>query len=352
VIEAVTDKTILDRIREAEAEYQSEVLNRYTAINDAETFSTHKIEEIRAAVTNMPPPDVAGVHSLAAAGSLARKEASGASDLDLIVVLKGEREGLTAPDAEKLLEWRRELSRTVSLESHNPRGVFAKPVGLQKVLSSAGSEAEAYSDVAVRILLLLESDWVLNEAEHNALVEDIVKQYAADIIADPRKNLVFLLNDVIRYFRTICVNYQYNKSETEDGKWPIRNIKLRHSRVLMYFSMVSAIGLLSKERGENKVKALRSLIMLPPLRRLFACYRVAGDTSFYKVAGLYDVFLGLLANPDTREALKGLEYQERYDSRVFSQLKATSDSFCSELLRFYEARRAEWDDRFFEYMIV
>lgn len=340
---------ILSEIAEAESLYAEAVTGRYTAIRTGEQYSTAKIDEIRAYVSQNPPPSDADIHFLAAAGSLARKEASKVSDVDLIVVTNDE---LTESAQDSLDRWRRDLCSALNLEQHNPRGVFARPVQLSKVLASAGSEKEDYSNVSIRVLLLLESDWILNQDNHSNAVDAIIDEYSSDIKGDPRKNFVFLLNDVIRYFRTICVNYQYTKSETDDGKWPIRNIKLRHSRVLMYFSMVSAIGVLSRVHTPQKIEALKQLTALPPLKRLFVCYRLAGDPSYYKVAGLYDVFLDVLSAKNSRDELKGLEHIDRYDSRVFAHLKATSDALCSELLRFYEARRDDWDDRFFEYMIV
>lgn len=345
----MTESAIVSRILEAKDAFDELVLGRYGAIKRAEEFSAKKIDEIRSQVLVAPPPLDTGIHLLAVAGSLARKEASEASDLDLIVVTADKTNDTAHAVIEK---WRSELCETLALEKHNPRGVFAAPLPLAKIQGSAGSENEPYARAAIRVLTLLESDWIFNQDSHSTLVDKIVDEYSYDVKSDPRKNFVFLMNDVIRYFRTVCVNYQYTKSETEDGKWPIRNIKLRHSRVLMYFSMIAAIGLLSRDHSEQKIYALRNLIELPPLKRLFVCYSLSNDMSFYKVAGLYDVFLDMLSDSGSRTELKGLEYTDRYRSRVFSHLKATSDALCSELLRFYEARRNSWDDRFFEYMLV
>ena len=75
---------------------------------------------------------------------------------------------------------------------------------------------------------------------------------------DPRKNYVFLLNDLIRYFRTICVNYPYTK-EPEEEQWPIRNIKLRHSRLMMYASLVAMLGVLSTYREKTRTNDCASL---------------------------------------------------------------------------------------------
>lgn len=346
----MTTSTIVSRILDAEEGYDASVLSRYNAIRRAEEFSEAKLGEIRSWVLQAPPPEEVSVHLLAAAGSLARKEASPASDLDLIIVT--EKDLVEEGPRESLKEWRANLCKSLGLDSHNPRGVFAHPLSLEEIRAGAGSEKEPYAKASIRILTLLESDWISAQDNYSAALTHIIGEYSADVEKDPRKNFVFLMNDVIRYFRTVCVNYQHTKSETEDGKWPVRNIKLRHSRVLMYFSMIATIGLLSREHSDQKIHALKSMIELPPLRRLFVCYQISGDMSFYKIAGLYDVFLDVLSEKESRDELKGLEYDDRYDSRIFAHLKATSDALCSELLRFYEARRPDWDNRFFEYMLV
>ena len=47
-----------------------------------------------------------------------------------------------------------------------------------------------------------------------------------------------------------------------------------------------------------------------------------------------------------------LEPGRRYESVVFSQMKANSDAFASEVMRFLNARRGVWSDRFFEYLVL
>ncbi|MDE7539854.1 hypothetical protein [Gluconobacter sphaericus] len=328
--------------------FKEQVIDRHQALKAARDYSDRRISDIRQVIKNASHSDNLGIHSLAVAGSLARREASEVSDLDLIITTISSK---PSPDTD-ILVWRDELCDKLKIEKPNPVGVFATPICQTLIESISGGADEHYSSVAKRVLFLLESEWLFNETNYNALLNKIVDAYAIDVTADPRKNFVFLLNDVVRFFRALCVNYQHTKSETSDGKWPLRNVKLRHSRVLMYFSMIAAIGSLSRERSPQKIDALKILVKIPPLERLFVAYQLADDGAFYKVAGFYDTFLALLSNSEVREELKGLDYDDRYKSRYFAQLKANSDALSSELLRFYEARRQVWDDRFFEYMIL
>lgn len=341
---------ILSDIDEIEKGYNRDVLQRHAALNRAHDHSIETLEMVRTRIRETPPGTE--VHTLAIAGSLARMEASDQSDLDLIMTLHPPSSDGTSHDHAPIMTWRDKLCEGLSLDKPNRTGVFHKPICRAHIETIAGRSGEPYEDVAKRILFLLESQWLFNQDNYDTLLGTVIDAYAEDVARDPRKNFVFLLNDVVRFFRSLCVNYQFNKADTEDGKWPIRNVKLRHSRVLMYFSMIAAIGALSREHTMQKIEALKELIRMEPLRRLYVAYGLARDPGFFKVAGTYNTFLHLLSQQEIREELAGLEYEGRYNSPAFAQMKANSDALSSELLRFYEARRREWDDRFFEYMII
>ena len=326
--------------------YDAEVLKRYPSLASAETFSQATIDKTRRAIVENPPPDA--VKILAAAGSMARLEASEQSDLDLIIVTSDEK----PVDEDELAAWRNRLCELLEIEKPNPNGVFVKSVPFSRIVGIAGYAEEHYSDVAKRVLAVLESEWLYGEEDYQQLLDDVLDCYGQDVKVAPHKVFLFLLNDVIRFFRALCVNYQHTKSETDDGKWPIRNLKLRHSRVLMYFSMVAAIGSLSPRDAVDKAETLRSLIAMPPLRRLHAAYALSDDDGFDRVAELYDCFLEKLSDKTIRDEMKGLEYENRYESELFNTLKANSDKLATELARFYEARRGEWNPKFFEYMVL
>ena len=326
--------------------YDAEVLSRYPAIAAAEAFSLETIRKTREAIeADHPPPTV---QILAAAGSMARLEASEQSDLDLIMITG---DGATV-DEPALSAWRDGLCDRLGIEKPNPKGVFIRSTPYRQVISIAGYAEEHYSDVAKRVLTVLESEWLYGEEDYQRLLDEVLDCYGKDVKAGPHKVFLFLLNDVIRFFRALCVNYQHTKSETDDGKWPIRNLKLRHSRVLMYFSMVAAIGSLSPREAPYKVETLRLLIAMPPLRRLHAAYLLSGDDGFDRVAELYNRFLERLSDKSNRDEIQGLEYENRYDSALFKELKDNSDELATELARFYELRRDRWNPRFFEYMVL
>jgi hypothetical protein len=82
------------------------------------------------------------------------------------------------------------------------------------------------------MLLLLEGEWLVNEAGFHSLRREILQRYIGDKMTDHQLSL-FLLNDVIRYYRTMAVDYEFKTNEGDKPKpWGIRNIKLVFSRKL------------------------------------------------------------------------------------------------------------------------
>ena len=321
-------------------------LGRYRNIKMNLEHSRTVVREIKSFLNSEIESKDYPATSVVACGSYARLDASNQSDLDLLIVNDGDESDISEI-AERLYTKMAELG----IPKPNPKGVFSDKVSWADVSGRIGSKEDSYDDLSRRLLLLLESRPVFGEEFFEKIVDELISKYSEYVITDPRKNFVFLLNDLIRYFRTICVNYQFT-TQTEWGKWPIRNVKLRHSRVLMYASLLTCIGTLSVYHQDDKPDLLREFVRMTPLERLKCCYEISGDTGFYKVAGYYDTFLGYMGSQERRDALKELEHSARYDSEEFSVLKANSDALSSEMLRFIWDRKGQWSDRFFEYLIL
>lgn len=300
------------------------------------------------------------IRTIAAAGSLGRMEAcQGISDGDLIIVLSDDIP-CDGQVAEKLYQdvWQaiQPICSQEKIEKPKPEGLFGQATTCQQLLKEMGNANESLNIFGRRLLLLLETQPIYNKEEYDTLISQVLDTYASGYVgSDARKEWTLLINDLIRYFRSLAVNYQWDFERAKD-KWLIRNIKLRHSRTLMYSGLLFLLGEASKER-EDKVVWLKDKLKMTPLERLDWVYYSNSDWSFFRIAGCYNTFLHSLNQTELRRKLNigpqenPSEYRNRYEIPEFSALKANSDGLSAELLRFVMSRRNIWTERFFEYLI-
>jgi hypothetical protein len=341
-------------------------VQKYPALRDGLLFSDAMLSAFRSALNAEFGEPAADAPFVAVSGSIARREASPSSDIDYMVVFPGAFEG----DRHAFLGRVRDVLHAAtshlsnqSLARPNPKGVFGAAVEGDTLVAQIGSREEDYDNISRRLLLLLESQTLWNDVYFDSLREKLVQVYALDVKDDSSKHFVLLINDLIRYFRTICVNY-HNVMANERGKWPLRNVKLRHSRVLMYTSLLYCLGELSKYEHAryaggysesprtSKAALLQQYVAMTPLQRLISLYSTNRDDNVFRLLSLYNNFLAAMSDPVKRDELMNLDYDKRYESPVFAALKANSDAFAAEILRFLYARRGSWSDRFFEYLIL
>ena len=338
-------------------------LSRYANLSKGWEYSKGEIKRIKEHLATTKLPE--GVRTLAVAGSLGRMEASESSDCDLVVVLddallKEEYPDQSMEDAAKkvaqgLYDQVWDALVPLKLERPKPTGTFSTPTSESQLSGkkNLGNSREGMGLMAKRQLLLLETQPVYRSDQYDKLVRAVLDCYAEKYVApDSRKEWGFLINDLVRYFRSICVNYQWDFNN-EHGKWPLRNVKLRHSRLVMYGGLLFLLGECSKERTD-KYGWLLSRLKLTPLERIAHVYQGNGDTSFFRIAGFYDTFLGMLSRKEIRAELNGVDdesYPNRYTMAAYAALKANSDGLIAELLRFVFDRRGAWTERFFEYLI-
>jgi hypothetical protein len=204
-----------------------------------------------------------------------------------------------------------------------------------------------------RFQLLLDTRPVFGTGAYHRLVRVVLDRYAAGFVADdPHKEWVYLLNDLVRYFRSLCLECQWDFSTGNEG-WYIRNAKLRHSRVVMYAGLLFLLGACSQERRDKVGWLLRHLDKTP-LERLEWVYEHHGDPHFPRIATAYDRFLACLEVPANRAALIAAAPPVPPVPEVpplYAELHAGSRQLLAELLRFVLARRGEWSEGFFEYLL-
>ncbi len=184
-----------------------------------------------------------------------------------------------------------------------------------------------------RMLYLLEGEWLTNEREFKSIRTDIIKKYVKNI-DDDRQIALFLLNDIIRYWRTITVDYTAKTTGPNPKPWATRNIKLVFARKLLYASGLFAVALTADRTQSDKQKILIKMFEMPAFDRIaFVC----GEQSAQRLKELYDVFLKKMADADMRSHLENLEWKDKKDDAKFRYLKNESHYFGRELMGLFES---------------
>ncbi|WP_200340079.1 nucleotidyltransferase domain-containing protein [Rhodovibrio sodomensis] len=206
-----------------------------------------------------------------ATGSYGRLEATNESDLDLFIVGLPSFEGQDSDNSSGGREPQRYLNRldeivvkadlieaikSLGLPDFDGDGEYLLHYTGSKLIKNLGTpEDDVQNTLTARLLLLLESQPLVGQDVYQTVVDDVVAKYWRDY-EDHRDEFVptFLVNDVMRLWRTFCVNYEARtKTEPEKQKVKrrVKNYKLKHNRMLTCFSAI--LSLLVKYRGEGTV---------------------------------------------------------------------------------------------------
>jgi hypothetical protein len=295
---------------------------------------------------NTKLPELGGgkAYSVATAGSFGRMEASAQSDLDFMVITDSP---LDETLCHQIIETAFDAAKELGISLPNPEGVFAMATPYEELIEKAGAKEDTLDSLAQRMLLLMEAKPVYNEAVFRNAIDLILRKYLAYLLGHPHRDAVFLLNDIIRYFRSICVNYQFNFWR-EGEKWAVRNAKLHHSRVIMYTGLLFTV--LNASIHQDKPAYIRGMVDKTPLERIVAVYLDANDRGYERLLSAYDVFLLRMQDEQAREDLQ-VEYNDRYTSTAYRQMRISADVIASELTRFVFAQRDRWTQRMFEYLL-
>ena len=200
------------------------------------------------------------------------------------------------------------------------KGVFSEPLPVDDILEIGGQD-DTNETLTRRMLLLLEGEWVFNEPVFHDVRNRLLQRYLHDEPGED-KICMFLLNDIIRYWRTICIDVEH---KTYDGNKAreIRLVKLRFSRMLLYASGVFAIGEGHGLSIGDKAESLHDLFGRYPIDRIAS---VVGEG----VTPVLERYAGFLRALDTPEIRHSLENDGR-SSQAFEVLAECAGQFRDDL---------------------
>ena len=281
--------------------------------------SEEGLEKIRAAATEMFGGDdrfVIGVN-----GSYARREVTAGSDVDIfILTLDDDPTKLKAGQ----VRFREYLRDQLGLKLPADDGVFENPLAINAVSNRIGGREDTNDNITRRMLLLLEGEWIFNERLFIETRRKLLSRYLHDNLVE-EKICMFLLNDIIRYWRTICVDYEY-KVEWDNKPKAIRLIKLRFSRMMLYVAGIFAVGETFGKSAGKKLEVLTKYFAIPPLQRFNLIVGEEGAPALE----LYASFLSALDDNAIRATLEGND-DEALSSPEFINLSKNARAFKKHL---------------------
>ena len=266
------------------------------------------LAELRAAQSFERDPDAAVV----LLGSWGRRERTTRSDDDFLVLVDGDERPDVRPDPDEL--------GALLDTAPGRQGTFGGVAFCGNLAGRIGLDKDDNRNVTQRMLLVLESVAVAGEEAHRRCWERVLDGYLADSVRD-RHPPRFFLNDLIRYWRTICVDF-VGKERDEPEKWGLRTAKLRTARKLLFASGLLP-ALLCGELDRSRIRDfLVEQFSAPAADRVAWAFLHAGaNDAGLRTLRAYDRWLGILDDEEARDHLAGLTRDDAAASATFQEVR-------------------------------
>jgi predicted nucleotidyltransferase len=236
--------------------------------------TSQRLETLRNALADATAR-VEGKACVYATGSFARGEASQFSDLDLFIVGGGSKEerSLRRLDEICLKADLIRVTRDLAIPEFSGDGEYLSHFTVDELIDGLGKpEDDATNTFTARLLLLLESRPLLGEEVYNDVIGQVVSAYWRDY-EDHKTEFMpaFLTNDILRLWRTFCVNYEA-RTATEPAekkaKRKLKNFKLKHSRLLTCYSGLVYLLSVYRRTGTVTPEDAIAMVKMTPTHRL------------------------------------------------------------------------------------
>lgn len=254
------------------------------------------------------------------------------SDLDLFIVVdtKGSVRVLDGIDETKLKFHLITAVEQSGIAKFDAGGRYLESHGIGDFISALGSQSDDFQNTFTgRLLLLLESRPLLGRDIYDRLLGDVVDAYFRDYSGN-EQNFVpsFLINDILRLWRTFCVNYEFSRRKGSDDI-KIKNLKLKFSRMMTCYSGIMyllSIHVAARTVSPQDVKAMVALTPTGRLQLLQKENCLADPNVRQEFAAMIDGILGKYSH--------FLELTHRSKPEVLAAYKEEADEWKRSSYRF------------------
>lgn len=302
--------------------------------------------------------------AIVAYGSLAREEWTQGSDVDWTLLIDG-------PVDAALFQIALEIKDRLAQLGYPPpgaTGTFGSMASSHELVHRIGGIEDTNRNLTRRILLLLESTSI-NEGANDVVRSRVLRQLLLRYISlDPSLSWLskprwrvprFLLNDVVRFWRTMAVDYASKKWEDPEGKWALRNAKLRFSRKLLFAKGLLLCfecdrGVLSplpesysdgNELASHMIERCSHYANATAVEVLGTAARAFNNAETARLLFLsYDRFIALLNDEDARTSLEKLRFEEANTNEYFVEIREQSKQFQKGLESLFFDQSSPWSE--------
>jgi hypothetical protein len=218
------------------------------------------------------------------------------------------------------------------------QGIFGLPVFSERLVHEIGLDDDDNSNFTRRMLLMLESVPVTGQGVYRTVRKEVLNRYLDESVKAYRPPR-FFLNDIVRYWRTICVDFA-GKEHEGPKKWGLRNAKLRTSRKILFAGgLLPVLECFRFDLAGIRDYLEEQLDMLP-------CDRIAESFLVHnaiepgaRTFGAYDEFVGRMNDPEFRADLAGVVRDNSAESAAFADVQRIGRELQDGLLALlYETR--------------
>jgi hypothetical protein len=308
-------------------------------IEGREAHSESRLEELRRKLGKLPALQDCPTLAVYTTGSYARFDASKHSDVDLFFVNYGDQSSVGKLQSTCLFADIIRAARDLDYPEFSSDGQYLEIHDHATILAQLGGrDDDPMNCFTARRLLLLESAPVVNAEIYNKILAAKVEAYCRDFEQyEGAFKPTFLINDIMRFWKTLCLNYEYDRNiaqerEEYDVQHTIRNFKLKFSRLLTCFSMIVA---LASDAALTTPPGIITLCRMRPRQRLIRLVEQRSDCEplVRRIIDLYAYFLEATALPtielegkfkDTAASKEAFERAAQFGDGVFDLLQAVT----------------------------
>ena len=313
-------------------------------------YSSERVEVLRTKLKQISELKNFPNLTIFCAGSYGRFEASKYSDIDMfffdttenVIICEDAISTVNTTEKTKLFGKIVDVADELNYPKFTNDGEYLNIIYLDKVLNQLGGRHDDYDNTfTARMLLLLESKYLVNEELYNSTISKCIKSYFRDYPkhSDNFKP-IFLINDITRYWKTLCLNYENKRNQRHDyenKKIPqkVKNFKLKFSRMTTCFATIASLACQIESITEENVI---ELVGLTPSERLLriADFIPRAKSKIDEIVLQYEWFLmqtglseeELHSNFDNKEhRIKMFKKASIYGDKMFELLKIADEEY-------------------------